>query len=79
MMGQLKSIGRYDSNCLKKFEMHFDHEHDGVKPHYYKWVSKRGNARGPEMKGTGKNAKTKAHPLTKGMMKLYNKVKQYAL
>lgn len=75
--GTLKSIGRYDSNCIKKFEMHFDHEHDGLKPHYHKWVSKGGTARGPETRGNGKNARTIAHPLTKGMMKLYEKIKNY--
>lgn len=75
--GSLKSIGRYGSNCLKKFEMHFDHEHDGLQPHYHKWVSKGGTARGPETRGTGKNSRTIAHPLTKGMMKLYNKIKDY--
>lgn len=77
--GTLKSIGRYDSNCLKKFEMHFDHEHEGMKPHYHKWVSKGENARGPETKGTGKHSKTVAHPLTKGMMKLYDKIKRYTI
>jgi hypothetical protein len=77
--GSLKSIGRYNSNCLKIFEMHFDHEHDGMKPHYHKWVSKGGTARGPETKGTGKHAKTIAYPLTAGMMELYKTVKKYAL
>lgn len=77
--GSLKSIGRYDSNCLKKFEMHFDHEHDGMRPHYHKWVSKGMTARGPETKGSGKHAKTIAYPLTKGMLQLYNKIKNYAL
>ncbi|MCM1143002.1 MAG: hypothetical protein NC453_30930 [Muribaculum sp.] len=76
--GTLKSIGRYGSDCLKKFEMHFDHEHDGLQPHYHKWVSKGGTARGPETKGSGKNSRTIAHPFTKGMMKLYTKVKYYA-
>lgn len=75
--GSLKSIGRYDSTCLKKFEMHFDHEHDGLNPHYHKWVSKGGVARGPETKGNGKNARNIAYPLTKGMIKLYEKIKTY--
>lgn len=76
--GALKSIARYDSDCLKKFEMHFDHEHDGLKPHYHKWVDKGNGKRGPEKKGSGKNSKNKAYPLTEGMKKLYDKIKEYA-
>jgi hypothetical protein len=77
--GSLKSIGQYDSDCLKIFEMHFDHEHDGMRPHYHKWVSKGGIARGPETKGSGKNARTIAYPLSGEMIKLYDIIKKYSL
>lgn len=76
--GSLKSIARYDSNCLKQFEIHIDHKHDGIQPHYHMWVSKGGVARGPETRGKGKNSHTIAHPLTKGMKRLYDKIKQYS-
>lgn len=57
--------------------MHFDHVHDGMCPHYHIWEDKGNGARGPERKGIGKNAKTKAYPLTPEMEMLANFIKGY--
>ena len=76
--GTLKSIGKYGSDCLKKFEIHFDHKHDGLQPHYHKWIYKGENARGPMTSGNGKHSKTVAHAPTKRMIELIKKIKLYA-
>jgi hypothetical protein len=50
-----------------------------MQPHYHKWENKGGISRGPETKGKGKNSRTISYPLTKGMMKLFHKIKKYAI
>lgn len=69
--GTLKSIGVYDENCIKKYEIHDDHVHDGMHPHYHKWINGH-----PEMKN---KTKTKAYPLTSEMKTLLNKVKSFKI
>lgn len=69
--GKLKSIGVYGPDCKKYYEIHVDHEHDGMKIHFHPWENGH-----PVKSGAGKNAKNKAFPLTPEMKKLLEIIKK---
>lgn len=68
--GKLKSIAVYGDDCIKKFEIHVDHTHNGLRIHYHPWVDGK-----PQMAGPGKNASTVAYPLQPEMKKLLEFIK----
>lgn len=68
--GKLKSIAVYGDDCLKKFEIHVDHKHDGLQEHYHPWIEGK-----PQKAGKGKHSHNVAYPLRPEMKELLEFIK----
>ena len=70
--GKLKSIAVYGGDCMKIYEIHVDHSHNGMPEHYHPWENGH-----PKKTGSGKNAHNVAYPLTEEMKNLLIHVKKF--